>query len=294
MDRSKKHSPLTNNQGFTLFEVLIAITILTFISYSTYKMVDSNTDTKERVVKEDRQNVQSLTAIGRLDSDISQIYNPLYSNGKYVPTANTSDNDVYADTNNANGAFDGKTKTGALIPQFKSEDKASIIFLTQANRRKIADTKESRFAWVKYSLQNMEPDPDNPEDKTSGLSELVRQTIATDIYNSTQDWSQSKPQVIMERLKTLEFSFWDERTKKYTSSLQELNENKNLIRSIKVNITWVDDDQHEQKIEKTFRTLSPYFNTKQDDLKTGGAFGGGAVPPGIPNPNDVKSGEEDE
>ncbi|TDP51795.1 type II secretion system protein J [Bacteriovorax stolpii] len=273
LDHSKTYSPLKNNQGFTLFEVMIAITILSMISFATYKMIDTNTETKDRVIKEDRQTVQSLTAIGRLDSDISQIYNPLFSNSKIVPTASNSA-DVYADTNtNANGAFDGRTNNGSLIPQFKSEEKSSIIFLTQANRRKFADSKESRFAWVKYSLRAMEPDPDNPDDKVSGLYEVVRQTIATDIYNSTQDWSKPKFQVVMDKVKELEFSFWDERTKKYTTSLQELNENKNLIRSLKVNVTWIDEDKNEQKLEKTFRVLNPYFNTKQDDIKTG-ALGG--------------------
>jgi prepilin-type N-terminal cleavage/methylation domain-containing protein len=283
-------------KGFTLIEVMISITILSFISYATFKMVNSNTDTKDRIVKEDRQTVQSLTAIGRLDSDITQMYNPLYSSSKFVPTASSSGSDIYADnSSNANGAFEGKTSSGALIPQFKSEDKSTLIFLTQANRRKMADTKESRFAWVKYSVRSMEPDPDNPDDKTSGLYELVRQTITTDIFNPTQDWSNPKFQTVMERIKTLEFSFWDERAKKYTTSLQELNENKNLIRSLKVNIVWIDDDNNEQKIEKSFRVLYPHFNTKQDDLNTGGgAYGGGAQPPGIPDPKKATTEEEED
>lgn len=273
MEHSSNHSTLKNAQGFTLVEVMISITILMFISFATYKMVDTNTDTKDRVVKEDRQTVQSLTAIGRIDSDISQIYNPLYSSSKMVPTASTG-SDIYSDNaSNANGAFDGKASTGALIPQFKSEDKSTLIFLTLANRRKVADTKESRFAWIKYSIRAMEPDPENPDDNTAGLSELVRQSITTDIFNPTQDWSKPKFQVVMEKIKSLEFSFWDERAKKYTTSLQELNENKNLIRSLKVNIVWIDDDKNEQKIEKTFRVLFPYFNTKLDDLKTGGPAG---------------------
>ena len=217
MEHSKTQNLLQNKKGFTLVEVMISITILMFISFATYKMVDTNVDTKERVVKEDRQTIQSLVAIGRLDSDISQIYNPLYASVKSVPTS-TSGNDIYSDnTSDANGAFDGKTESGALIPQFKSEDKSTLMFLTLANRRKIADSKESRFGWVKYSLRPMEPDPDNPDDKTAGLSELVRQTITTDIFNPTQDWSKPKFQVVMEKIKSLEFSFWDERSKKFTT-----------------------------------------------------------------------------
>lgn len=297
MEHFEIHSPLKNNNGFTLIEVLIAITILSFISFSTYKMVDTNTETKDRVIKEDRQIVQSLTAVGRLDSDISQMVNPLYSFSKQVPIASGDSSDLYADTNtSANGAFEGKTNNGGLIPQFKSEDKSTIVFFTQANRRKTADSKESRFAWIRYSLRAMQPDPDNPDDKTSGLYELIRQSISTDVYNSNLDWDKPKSQVVMERVKTLEFAFWDERGKKYSTSLQDLNENKNLIRSIKLSLVWVDDDSHEQKLEKTFRILHPYFNTKQDDLKTGGAYGGGATPSGLPDPNNptLPTGEGDE
>ncbi len=252
-------------------------------------MIDTNTETKDRVVKEDRQTVQILTAIGRFDADFSQIYNPLFAFSKSTPAA--ASGDVYADnTSNPNGSFDGKAKNGALIPQFKSEDKSSLVFFTQANRRKIADTKESRFAWIKYSLRAMEPDPDNPDDKTSGLYEIIRQSISTDIYNTTQDWSKPKSQVVMDRVKDLEFSFWDERSKKYSTSLQDLNENKNLIRALKVSVKWMDEDNHEQKLDKTFRVLNPYFNPKKDDLQTG-AFGGDTPPPGIPNPNAPVGGQ---
>lgn len=277
-------SQFSNNKGFTLFEVLVAIAVLSFIAFSTYRMIDTNTDTKERVVKEDQETVQTIAAIARLDSDISQMVNPLYSRSKLAPSAAASA-DIYADSSNvANGAFDGKADNGELIPQFKSEDKSSIIFFTQANRRKVADSKESRFAWVKYSLMNMEPDPDNPDDKVAGLYSLVRQTISNDIYAPTPDWTKTKTQIVMEKIKSLEFFFWDERTKKFTSSLQELNENKNLIRSLKVKITWIDNDNNEQKIEKIFRVLYPFFNAKQDTLKTG-AYGGGAPPPGISDPS---------
>lgn len=287
MEHFSVQSTFKDNKGFTLFEVMVAITILAFISFSTYRMIDSNTDTKDRVVKEDAQTVQTLTAIGRLDSDFSQMVNPLFSRSKLAPSASAT-NDVYADApSTANGSFDGKADNGELIPQFKSEDKTTVMFLTQANRRKMTDSKESRFAWVKYSLSNMEADPENPDDKVSGLYSLVRQTISTDIYNSTLDWEQAKTQLVMERIKSLEFAFWDERTKKFTTSLQELNENKNLIRSLKVTIVWMNSDNNEQKIEKVFRIMYPYFNAKKDSLNAGGtgAYGGGTPPPGTSDPS---------
>ena len=262
----KTYPPINNQSGFSLLEVMIAILILAFITFSTYQLVNTNTETKTKVVKEDREIVQTLAAMGRIESDFSQLYTPLFSNSKMAPSAASSD--VYADVPVANGSFDGKSKDGNLIPLIKSEDKSNLLFLTQANRRKVADSKESRFTWIKYSIRSMQPDPENPDDKVSGLYEVIRQTIPTDIFNTTLDWEAQRPQVLIDRVKSFEFSFWDERTKKFATSLSELNENKNLLRSIKVELVWIDENQNEQKIVKTYRVLAPYFNTKKDELQS--------------------------
>lgn len=295
MERFKSYPHFSDSSGFTLIEVLIAITILSFIAFSTYKMVDSNTTTKETVLREDQVIIQSLTAIARLDSDLSQLYTPLYYSGKSTPQASASA-DVYAEEAAPSGNFDGKSKNGQLIPQFKSEEKSSIIFFTQANRRKVADSKESRFAWVKYSLRPMENDPDAPEDekRNQGSYEFVRQVIATDIFNPALSWTEVKPQVLLKNVKSVEFSFWDERTKKFVTSIQELNENKNLIRALKVVLVWIDEDNNEQTVEKAFRIMHPYFNTKQDDLKLGtsGAGSGAGIPGNTPPP--LPPGDDDD
>ena len=64
---------------------------------------------------------------------------------------------------------------------------------------------------------------------------------------------------------------------------KELNENKNLIRSMKLELVWVDENQHEQKLDKTFRVLYPLFHAKQDDLNMANTGEGGMVPPPDPD-----------
>jgi prepilin-type N-terminal cleavage/methylation domain-containing protein len=277
-----------NQLGFTLLEVLIAIVLLGFISLYTYKMVDNNTDTKDRVLKEDQLLMQTLTAMNRLDNDISQMYTPLYSFNKSqtAPTADyqngqgdqVQDNYSQQETN---PSFDGRTKNGLLIPQFISDDRSSIQFFTTANRRKIADSKESRYAWIKYSLQSSTDE----EDKKFGGYDLVRQILPVNIFGKDvlsilkdQSSSHAKAQVVLTRIKSLSFSFWDERSRKFVSSLQELNENKNLIRSLKVELVWIDDNHAEQKLEKNFRILYPLFHAKQDDLNMGAGMPGSSNP----------------
>jgi len=272
--------------GFTLVEVLIAIVLLAFISLYTFKMVDNSTDTKERVLKEDQLMMQTLTATSRLDVDFSQLYSPLFYYSKANPAINS--NAIYQDNATSQGSFDGKTINGMIIPQFQAEDKSTIVFMTSANRRKVIDTKESRFTWVRYSLRKSEKKDEESDSKTinsKGDQELVRQTIGTNIYANELNWSDVKAQVLLYQVKNVEFSYWDERSKKYVSSLIDLNENKNTIRSIKLDLTWIDENDHEQKIEKIYRILNPYFNTKIDDIKADGAYGEGGAPPGIPDPN---------
>lgn len=284
-----KLSHIKNNQGFTLVEVLIAIMLLAFISLQTFRMIDDSTDTKETVLREDQVLLQTLTAVNRLDSDFSQLYSPLFAYSKANPA--TDPNAVYQDNSTSKGSFDGKAKNGMIIPQFQTEDKSTLVFLTMANRRKMVDSKESRFTWVRYSLRRAEKTDETSDTEAAkaslGTEELVRQTISTNVYASDLNWSEAKSQVLLTHVKSIEFSFWDERGKKFVSSLQDLNENKNAVRSLKMNLIWVDEDNHEQKIEKIFRIVHPFFNTKLDDIKSGGAYGGGAAPPGVPNPDDI-------
>ena len=256
-------------------------------------MVDSSTDTKEKVVKEDKILLQTLLAVSRIDSDFTQIYSPLYSYSKASPI---TDNNAYQDSSVPRGSFDGKVKSGMIIPQFKSEDKSSIVLFTSANRRKVADTKESRYTWVKYSLRSPEKTNSQSDDEdknhSSAGQEIIRQTVSSNIYANDINWSEAKAQVLLTQVKSLEFSFWDERAKKFQTSIQDLNEIKNQLRSIRMQMVWIDEDNHEQKVDKTYRVGYPVFNTKLDDIKmNNGAYGGdGTVPPGVPDPNNPVTG----
>lgn len=284
----KQHSPIHSNKGFTLIEVLIAILILSFISLGAYKMIDESTDTKDRVTTEDRNLMSTLTAMNRIEADFNEIYSPLYSFPKQTVQTN---NDPYADTNTSfNSTFEGKTTNGMKIPNITSEEKGSITFLSRVNRRKIAETKESDFVWIKYSVKATQDE----EDRKIGGYDLIRQTISTDPFQQSLNWSDVKEQVVLSNLKSFEFQFYDEKNKKYVTSLSDLNENKNNLRNIKVLFTWVNGDKNEFKYEKVFRILMPYFNTKLDELKNGsatnnGSWGGSNPPDGISDPSNPDS-----
>lgn len=291
--KPQKHS----QAGFTLIEVLIAITILTFIALSTYIMVDKNVTTKETVLSEDDDFLQILTAMNRIDGDFSQFYSPLFFSEKN--SAKTTQNNAYDDNSTfKNEYFDGLTEGADRIPKMISEDKSTLIFFTSANRRKFANTNESRYMWVKYKLVSMQPDPDFPDKNVSGRFSLIRQVIADDIFNSTLDWDKAKEQVLLENIKDFSFSFWEMKNKKFTTSLNELGNLRNNPRLLKVEITWYDASNNEKKFEKVSRILQPYFDLnidknqkKQSQAKNGqgksqGGGPGGDFTGGNPDPTE--------
>lgn len=252
-----------NNSGFSLVEVLIAITILAFISLSTVVMVDKNINTKDTVIEEDGAFMQTLTAINRIDADFNQLYTPLFNSVKAKnKSANTN---AYDDNNHfSNLTFDGLTESNDIIPKIISEDKSTLIIFTQSNRRKFENSKESRYAWIKYKLISMPRDENNPDKEISGRFNLVRQVIATDIYNPQQDWDSVKEQLLLENIKELTFSFWDIRNKKFSTSLNDLGELKYVPRLIKTEIKWFDLNGNEKEIYKISRVINPYFDPSVD------------------------------
>ena len=73
--------------GFTLIEILIAITILAFLMVGVYTIVSNSVDTKDRVLSEDKSYVQVMRALDRLQSDVAQLWSPLYCSASLVQSS---------------------------------------------------------------------------------------------------------------------------------------------------------------------------------------------------------------
>lgn len=114
MKRSSSTS-VFNNRGFTLIEILIAITLLAFITLAVINVTENAFLTKDRTTELNKNNLQIETAMSRFEWDFSQIYSPLYFSTVMNLNQNNT-NQFGNEGGNTNGIVDGNqagAQTGA-------------------------------------------------------------------------------------------------------------------------------------------------------------------------------------
>lgn len=274
-----KHSslPLKDQAGFTLIEILVAITILSFMMVSIYTIVDNNIRTKESVVTEDREFLQMYTAMHRIKEDISQMYNPLYF-------SSTEIKDKSARNNNQGGGFGGNNyNSDSLafnnrfvpsrlypkvnvrnqpVPIVEQLDKSTLMFMTASNKRFIEGQKQSRYSWVEYSLMN--DDRDNPP----APNMLVRRVLSENVFERDFDIKALKPQVLLRGVKDILWEFWSRNDLKWVDNIRLLApQERETIRAVRLTLTFVDTAGIERTTLRVFRPLWPYFDAVKDETE---------------------------
>lgn len=284
-----KKSNLTSifkNDGFTLLEILIAITLLAFITIAIVSTTDNAFQTKERTTEVNKNNLQIETAMSRFEWDFSQIYSPLYFSTAYkmnqaTTFGNTGSNFSQPSNTNSNANleqyyqfltqrfernehFISISQEGLPIPRFWAPEKNIFEFFTTSNRRKMQNTKQSHFAWVRYTLAD--PDPNEPKDEEENanipksLKNFVRYYTADDPYDDKRiniDDGKIKAVVLLKNVESLEFQYWDFSRKKWENSLKTIVQGEHLIRGVKIILNWYDSLGVKRVTERIFRPHWP-------------------------------------
>ena len=193
-------------KGFTLLEILIAITILAFISLAVVNVTENAALTMERTTQTNENNLQIETALGRMDWDFTQIYSPLYFSTVMNLNPNLDQNGIPIQTGGTpnqtnpyimqyqeqlmarferNEHFKAVSKEGVPVPRFFNPEKSILEVFTTSNRRKIENQKQSHFAWVRYSLTEQEQTPEEESNSNipKNLKSLVRYFSADDPWD---------------------------------------------------------------------------------------------------------------
>ena len=317
-----------NNRGFTLIEILIAITILAFMTMGVVSITQNAADTMERTTVLNKNNLQIETALSRFEWDFTQIYSPLYFSSlmNLAGNANDADSDGRDDNTgkqitqatppspalqeyyqrliqrfDQNQHFKAVSREGLPVPVFYSPDKTIFEFFTSSNRRKMENTKQSHFGWVRYSLGDaIKRSKDEEDDKSElippGLRTLVRYYNADDPYDDKridpEDAEHVKAAVLLENVESLEFQFWNMTSRKWETNLKSAPGAENTIRGIKLLITWYDSTGYKRSVSRIYRNHWP-MEVPQDNVvaappttagaggTTGGTAGAGGDDSGI-------------
>ena len=261
----KTQTPLsTTPNGFTLLEIIISITILSFLMLGVYYLTENSTEGDARVTKEDLFKMQIEAALNRLDQDFSRIFTPLYYKSiKGKKSEQASELESMTDefpSFETTERFPALTQDNQPIPAIKSDSPSDLLFLSTINQRKIQNAKESHFVWIKYMLRDSLDENRN----SKAPFELIRYYLPSDIYAPDFDFEKIRPSVLLGNIKKLEFLFWNPTKKTFVDDLKMMDK-PHLIRAIKVVLSTVDEKNNELKFERIYRSIWPFFDPGVDE-----------------------------
>lgn len=248
------------NAGFTLLEVIISITILSFIMISVITIQNQSQESTDRIIAEDKNWLQVETAFSRLEWDFSHIYSPLYYSHEMKNDQLLTEDEQEAFnimtlpySENENFAF--LSYDAHPVPIIKHEQKSSFEFFTTSNRRKFKNIKQSNYAWVRYDIQDLES-----EDSDQPQKVLVRYFYPDNPFIAeTIPWDNVKGQILLRNITSLKFEFWDRLQRKWFDDLTLVQNGQYKLSAVKVIIDWLDLYGQKYKFERIFRPLFPHF-----------------------------------
>ena len=229
-----------------------------------FTTIESSINTKENITAEDSDLMQVETAFARIQTDFSQFYSPAFFEAPYKKPKNSSDN-PYEENNKFIATERFKSMTDGLkpVPIIENPDKATLSFFTASNRRKVQDSKQSRFGWVLYGIRGSTIKNDLLK-RDGGDQEIYRIFEVDNIYGESFNWEKLNSYTILRHVKDLKFLFWDENKEDWVERLNQRALQKRPVRMIKVVINWIDRNGSELEFERTFRTLWNNFDVEAD------------------------------
>ncbi len=182
-----------NSRGLTLIEVLIAMTLLAFISIIVYQATVSGFQVNYKLTSESNDYMTLTVSLQAIEQDIAQMYTP-YITSEKVPENNTPSNYWSA----------GIRPDGLRRSRFTGS-REKISFVSNSNRRVQRGSAESDFLKVSWEIER---------NKTGAYS--LYRSIDTDIFNYEDARANQKKTdriPLFENLTSAKFSFYKKETK---------------------------------------------------------------------------------
>lgn len=254
------NSIFRSEAGLTLLEIMISIVLLSFVMLGVVAIVDNSQDTKDRIVVQDRDNLQIETALNRLHWDFSQLWSPLYFSQRFTGNLDPNVNPGIEEVRflyDSHPRLRGPSREGVPIPIFQNRDKGDLIFLSTSNRRRLENQKQSNFSWVRYFIGDSKV-----IDATSGqelvTKALMRQVFADDPWAKEElPLENARTTVLLENVEELDFQFWNPSNRKWESNMRAIQDGESIIRGVKLFIKWKDSKGLERETTRFFRPTWP-------------------------------------
>jgi general secretion pathway protein J len=150
---------MKNQKGFTLIEVMVAISLLAVISFLVFQAMGTTTSAKERFEKKDETFRMANLALNRMSRDISMAV--LFATPDFLGLSPGSE-----------------LRTKNVFIGVNSGDQDKLTFDTLSHIRYLKDVKESDMAEVSYYLEKQEPSAETENSPSAGLYTLRKRELS--------------------------------------------------------------------------------------------------------------------
>lgn len=297
------HSNKKNQSGFSLLEVLVGLFLITFISLGMVSTIDTVSSGLETLSKEDPPYYQVESFFQRFQQDLNSLYTPLYFTVEEQKNAqNNRDSRFETNVYDKSETFPKVANNAQPIPVILNPEKNTLIFLVNNHKRVLKNSKQSNFAWIRYSVK-ADDNISEEEGAKDYPNMITRSVISENIFGPQFDWTNIKEAPILPNVKSMTISYWkkDEGSigikGKFVDNIELLNEDKYMPRLFKITVIWKNPESEEREFNRIFRVNWPRFDTVKDykeyqkALKAQSSQGTGTSDP--VNPFGAPSAEEE-
>lgn len=304
-------------QGFTLFEILISLALLSMLAFAIVTITKQSTQTRDEVTKEDNDLLKVYNTLQILQWDFAHYYNPLLFSprlnlarlkpmGAYGTPPKEEEMQRYQEmeqylSNNFrnNAKFSYITESGLLIPRLTIDSDQQLTFMTQGYRRKNHNEKSSLFSWVTYQIEDPTKEDLQYFKETYGEENIAKigknLTRKVSVQNSFGTYKPADDltttQVVMEHVISILWQYWDPAKKKFTE-LTSYNESMGPITSFKITLKYFDLYQQEKEVSEILPTFYQDFDPSRFKTKLNDENGEDAQDYSNPISDNTEGGEE--
>jgi general secretion pathway protein J len=217
---------MTTRRGFTLIEVVVAITITAFIGMVIASTFSTTIASKEVMEQQSEKYRMVRVAMARMAREIGAAY----ISDRYDPKR-------YRD------AFDR--------PSNFIGNRDKLIFTSLAHQRLYADAKESDQMVVQYSVKR------SPDKKAKSRDDLIRQEKTLIEERIDRFPTEDTSNILFEGIKKLEFKYWNSERQQWEDEWDtRRSERKSVLPTrVMVTIITVDDAGKEVKYSTQTRIM---------------------------------------